>query len=221
MDFHFVGQVFMRMLSVVPMTLFLALTSFVLSLILSLALSLVEYYKVPFLRLFCNAYVSLFRATPLLPQLFLIYFGLPSFFPLLKNVTRIEAVVIALVLNTAAYMREILRGALESIPSGQVEAAQSVGLTPYQTMKCVLLPQALRLAVPPMGNMLIDVVKGTSLAFTVGVVEITAIAQITSAVNYKYFEAFVALILLYYLIISCLERFQKLLERYLKSRYVI
>jgi arginine/lysine/histidine/glutamine transport system substrate-binding/permease protein len=152
------------------------------------------------LRWATRAYVDFFRGTPLLVQIFMIYFGLP---PLLQELgltftlDRLGAAVIALSLNSAAYIGEIVRAGIQSIPPGQSEAAQSLGLGPVQTMRYVIFPQALRRMLPPLGNEFITLLKDTSLVAVIGFEELFRQGQLIVAANYRPFELYGTVALLY------------------------
>ena len=173
----------------------------------------------PVLRQICAVYVSFFRGTPLIPQLFLLYFGIPTFVPELRDIPAFTVCVVGLTLNSAAYMKEVVRGSLLSVPEGQKEAAFAHGMTSMQTMFRIVLPQATRVAIPSLFNNLVDIVKGTSMAFTIGVIEITATANLRASVTFNYFEAYMILMLLYWVIILILERIEAILEKRLAVGY--
>ena len=173
MDIKFIINVFGEMLKVLPQTLLLAFMGFLLALIIALFTTIVDYYKIPILGPICEFYVSFFRGTPLLAQLFLIYFGLPALSDVFLKISKFNAVVLTLGLNTGAYMRETMRGAIMSVDKGQIEAGYSVGLKDSQIMRYIVLPQSFLVALPSLMNNLVDIIKGSSLAFTVGLVDIT------------------------------------------------
>ena len=116
-------------------------------------------------------------------------------------------------------MKEVVRGSLLSVPEGQKEAAFAHGMTSMQTMFRIVLPQATRVAIPSLFNNLVDIVKGTSMAFTIGVIEITATANLRASVTFNYFEAYMILMLLYWVIILVLERIEAILEKRLAVGY--
>lgn len=213
MDWIFVGSCTKAILKALPITLELTVISFVLSLILAIIVAIIDYFKVPVLNQVCAVYVSFFRGTPLIPQLFLLYFGIPTFIRPLRDIPAIVICVVGLTLNAAAYMKEVVRGSLLSVPEGQKEAALAHGMTSMQTMTRIVLPQAARVAIPSLFNNLVDIVKGTSMAFTIGVIEITAAANLRAAVSFNYFEAYMILMLVYWVIILILERIEALIEK--------
>ena len=207
------------MVKVLPVTLSLTALSFAASLVLAIVIAVIDYFRVPVLKQVCGVYVSFFRGTPLIPQLFLLYFGIPTLVAALRDVPAFTVCVAGLTLNSAAYMKEVVRGALLSVPEGQKEAALAHGMTPVQTMFRIVLPQAARVAVPSLFNNLVDIVKGTSMAFTIGVIEITATASLRASVTFNYFEAYMVLMLLYWIIILILERLEAAVEKRLAVGY--
>jgi cystine transport system permease protein len=156
-----------------------------------------------------RAYVSFIRGTPLIVQLFLIYFGLPQFGILFDPIT---AAMIGFSLNVGGYSSEILRSAIGAIDAGQWEAATVIGMTPSQTMRRVILPQAARTALPPLGNSFISLVKDTSLAATIQVPELFRQAQLITARTFEIFTMYLATAAIYWLLSSVLAFGQARLE---------
>ena len=206
-------EVFKAIMKVVPLTLGMTIISFILALIIAVLIAVVDYYKIPFLNQILELYVSFFRGTPLIPQLFLLYFGIPTFIPALRNVPAIYICIVGLTLNAAAYMKEVVRGSILSVPKGQREAAYAHGMSSMQTMFKIILPQAAMVAIPSLFNNLVDILKGTSVAFTIGVMEMTAVANLRGAVTFNYFEAYIILMIVYWLIVFFMERVQKIIEK--------
>lgn len=219
MNFGFTAEVFGSIFKAVPMTLKLTVISFVLALIIAVIVAVIDQFKVPVLRQIGALYVSFFRGTPLIPQLFLLYFGIPSLVPALRDISPFAVCIVGLTLNTGAYMKEVVRGAILSVPIGQKEAALAHGMSSTQAMFRIILPQATRVAIPALFNNLVDTVKGTSMAFTVGVVEMTAAAKLKAAVTYDYFLCYVVLMIIYWMIVLVLERLEKLAEKKLAEGY--
>jgi arginine/lysine/histidine/glutamine transport system substrate-binding/permease protein len=146
------------------------------------------------------AYIDFFRGTPLLVQILMIYFGLPALiqgFGLEFSMSRLTAAVMALTLNSAAYLAEIVRAGIQSIEIGQSEAAQSLGLGAVQTMRYVIFPQALRRMLPPLGNEFITLLKDTSLVSVIGFQELLQEGRLIIANNYRAFEIYAAVALIY------------------------
>lgn len=168
------------------------------------------------LRTLCRIYVEFFRGTPMLVQLFIIYFGLPALFQgigLQWSLDRFPAAIIALSLNVAAYLAEIIRGGIQSIDKGQWEACQSLGMNPVQTMKEVIFPQAFRRILPPLGNEFITLIKDTSLTAVIGFVELFRQGQLIVASTYKAFEVYIVVALFYLLLTTVTSAVFKYLEK--------
>lgn len=149
-------------------TLPLTIISFALALVIALITALVQTAKIPVLRQLARFYVWVIRGTPVLVQLFVVFYGLPSLGVLIDP---FPAAVACFAINEGAYCAETIRAALESVPAGQMEAGYCVGMTYLQTMRRIVLPQALRTAFPPLFNSLISLLKDTSLAANITVTE--------------------------------------------------
>lgn len=178
-------------------------------LLLGFALALARLYGLAGLRWLSRIYVSFFRGTPLLVQLFMIYYGLPQ---LGIELDPLPAALIGFSLNMAAYVCEILRAAIGSIDRGQWEAASSIGMTRAQTLRRVILPQAARTALPPLGNSFISLVKDTALAATIQVPELFRQAQLITARTFEVFTLYLSAALLYWVLASVLSHLQNRLE---------
>lgn len=195
--------------AVVTATIPLAAVSFVLGLLLALALALMRLSANRLLEWPARAFISLFRGTPLLVQLFLIFFGLPQ---LGIRLSPWPAAVIAFSLNVAAYAAEIIRSAIISVPQGQWEAASTIGMDRATTLRRVILPQAGRVAVPPLSNTLISLVKDTSLASGILVTEMFRRAQMAAAPSGAFLELYGVAALIYWGICLVLSAIQGRLE---------
>ena len=160
--------------------------------------------------LLASGYVHLFRGTPLLVQLMTIYFALPTvgvrFSPL-------GAGILALTLNTAAYQAEYFRGAIQSVRAGQMEAALALGLSRLQAIRYVVLPQALRLVIPPWSNELIYMVKGSAVVYLIGVLELMGQAKNIAARTFRNFEVYIVVALFYLALIFLLTVILRVVER--------
>ena len=201
-------------------TLYMTLGGLVLSLSLGLVLALLKIIRPFHLHHVADLYISFFRGSPLLVQLFIFYYGLPQIFPAMAGLPAIGAVIIGLGLHFAAYMSESMRAAIISIHSGQMEAALSVGMTRAQGMRRIVIPQAARVAFPGLMNNAIDLLKSTSLAFTLGVVEIMARAQMEAASSFRFFESYLSVALIYWVVVVACTWFQKWAEARLNRAYV-
>ncbi|MBH8564585.1 ABC transporter permease subunit [Nostoc sp. CENA67] len=181
-------------------TLQLTIFSVVLGMIGGSLIGIVRLSRIAPVRWAARAYVDFFRGTPLLVQIFMIYFGLPAIAQQLGftfNFDRLTAGVVALSLNSAAYIAEVVRAGIQSIEVGQTEAAQSLGLSPLQTMRLVIFPQAIRRMIPPLGNEFISLLKDTSLVAIIGFEELFRKGQLIVAENYRAFEIYAAVALVY------------------------
>ncbi|TDE86242.1 amino acid ABC transporter permease [Deinococcus sp. S9] len=208
-------QALPTLLAAAPITLGYALAAMLLGLPLALLVALARLGRVAPLRWISGVYVSFMRGTPLLVQIFMIYYGLPSFG---ITVSPLVGGVAALTLNSAAYLSETIRAAILSVPRGQWEAAYSLGLTPRQTLRLIVLPQAARVALPSLGNTLIGLVKDTSLVSVITVVELLRSAQLVIARTFEPFGPYLAAALIYWAISSLLELVQRRLEARLARR---
>ena len=190
-------------------TLQLSLGGMVFGLILGFILALMRLSHFWPLSWISRFYVSVFRGTPLIAQLFMIYYGLPQFG---IELDPIPAAMIGLSLNTAAYTSETLRAAISSIEKGQWEAAASIGMSPWQTLRRVILPQAARTALPPLGNSFIGLVKDTSLAATIQVPELFRQAQLVTSRTLEVFTMYLAASVIYWVLATVLSFLQNRLE---------
>ena len=218
-DFGFVIGLIPIMMKYLVVTLKMSFLALLLGLVVAIIIAFIVDAKVPVLSKLSNVYISFFRGTPLVAQMFFIYFGLIQIIPGLKELEAFDAVVIVLGLNSSAYFSESLRGAISSVDKGQMEACYAFGMTYTQAMVRVVLPQAIRVAIPAMMNTFADIVKGSSLAFTIGVTEIMSTAQSEAAVTYKYLEAFTCVIIIFWSINLFLTFVQRKLEIKMSEAY--
>ena len=193
----------------------LTLITFVLGIVLGLSVALARLYGPAPLVMLVRFYVWLIRGTPLLVQLFLIFYGLPSAGIVLDAFT---AAVIGFTLNIGAYSSEIIRATLAAIPKGQWEAAYSIGMNWPQVMWRVILPQAARIAVPPLSNTFISLGKDTSLAAAVTVPELFQAAQRLASVTYEPLILYIETALIYLMFSSVLSTLQDRLEQRLAHK---
>jgi len=198
-DLTFFLEIIPSLLSGLPLTLQLAASSISIGFVMALLLALAQQGNHRAVVWPIRAFVAVFRGTPLLVQIFLIYYGLGQFRPSLQTIglwwlfrEPYWCAIIALSLNTAAYGSEILRGAIQGVPRGLVEAATAFGMSPVLRLRLVILPLALRQAIPSYSNEIILMVKGTSLASIITLVEVTGIAQGLISQTYRAVEVFVA-----------------------------
>lgn len=195
-------------------TVLFAAVSMVLGLILGFSVAVVRVTKVPVVSQIAAVYVSAFRGTPLLVQIFVLYYGLPS---VGIEFTPVTAGILALTLNVAAYLSESMRGAILGIDKGQWEAGLSVGLTWGQTLWNIITPQALRLAVPSLSNSLISLIKDTSLISVITVTELMLATKEVIAETFQPLPLHLAAAGIYWLLSALFERVQKALENRLTA----
>lgn len=210
---HSIGPL---LLGAVAGTIPLTLLSFAIGLVIALLVALGRLSSIRVVKGFAGVYVSVIRGTPLLVQLYIIFFALPSIGVVIDP---FPTAVIAFSLNVGGYAAEAIRGSILSIPRGQWEAATTVGLGYALTLRRVILPQAMRVAVPPLSNTFISLVKDTSLASTVMVTELLRRAQEIAAPSYQFMALYSLAAVIYWLICSVLSVAQQRLERRL-GRYV-
>lgn len=198
-------------------TIPLTLISFILGLSLGFVVALLRLYGPGFLKPVVRFYVWLIRGTPLLVQLFLIFYALPS-----AGITidAFPAAVIGFTVNIGAYTSEVIRATLLAVPKGQWEAAHSISMTWAQSLRRIILPQAARIAVPPLSNTFISLVKDTSLASVITVPEMFLAAQQIAAVTYEPLILYSEAAVIYLFFSSVLSHLQEKLERKLAGTTV-
>lgn len=200
------------LLKYLPLTLGMASVSMVLALILASLFAIIRVVKVPVLDQITRLFISFFRGTPLLVQLFLFYYGLPQVFSFLTAIDGVTAAIVGLTLHFSAYMAESIRAAILGVDRTQWEAATSIGMSTSQMMRRIILPQAARVAAPTLINYFIDLIKSTSLAFTLGVTELMGAAQKEAASSFLYFETFIVVAIVYWVVVELLSFFQTHIE---------
>ncbi|MEO2076348.1 MAG: amino acid ABC transporter permease [Bacillus sp. (in: firmicutes)] len=189
LDFSLVTKFIPFMLKATIVTLELSVVSIFIGLILGLFIALMKISSIKVLSLIADFYLWIIRGTPMLVQLFIVYFGLPQ---IGIELSPFVSSVIALGINSAAYIAEIYRGGIQSIPRGQVEAAESLGMKYPTIMKKIILPQAIRVSVPSLGNQAIMMLKDSSLASLVTVSELMMVSQRFASTNFAFIEFYVA-----------------------------
>jgi cystine transport system permease protein len=191
-------------------TIPLSLASFAIGLVIALGMALLRLSRNVVLRGVARFYISVIRGTPLLVQLFVIFYGLPAVGVVIDP---FPAAVIAFSLNVGGYAAEVIRAAILSVPRGQWEAAHVVGLSPRKTLTRIILPQAARVSVPPLSNTFISLVKDSSLASLILVSELFRQAQNIAAFSYEFMAIYLEAALIYWLFCLVLSAGQGVLER--------
>lgn len=225
-----IGLIFSQiptLLAYLPVTLFITLFSMLLGVMLGLIIAIIKMNKIPVLSQIAMIFVSFIRGTPLLVQLYLSFYGIPIILRYINyyyhtdfNVNSVPPmlfVLIAFSFNEAAYNSETIRAALQSVNKGQIEAAQSLGMTYSQLLRRIIIPEAFIVALPNLGNALIGLLKGTSLAFVCSVTEMTGRGKTLAGHSYRYFEVYISLALIYWALTIIIE----LIVRYLEKRLTI
>jgi len=198
-------------------TIGLTISTLVLGGLLGLGLAVMRLSKHRALSGASQAYVWVFRGTPLLVQLIIIYTGLPQLG--LVRFSVLESAVLGLALNEAAYLSEILRGGILSVAKGQTEAARAIGLRPFQIFRLVVLPQALRVIIPPLGNSVNGLLKTTSIASVISMEEVLRRGQILMQQKFQVLEVFMVVAIIYLVMTTCWDFVQRRIEAYYGKAY--
>ena len=212
-----------RIVQQLPTTLMLTVCGAFFGIMLALVFAIVKINRVRFLYPLQAFFVSFLKGTPILVQLMLTYYGIPLALKALNqqwgtslNINAIPAATFAIVafaFNEAAYASETIRAAILSVNPGEIEAARSLGMTRAQVYRRVIIPNAAVVATPTLINSLIGLTKGTSLAFNAGVVEVFAQAQILGGADYRYFERFISVALVYWVVNIAIENLGRFIEK--------
>jgi L-cystine transport system permease protein len=213
-------DIFPRILAKIPVTLGLTVGSFALGTVLALVITAIQVYRVPVARQIALVYVSFMRGTPILIQLLICNLALPG---VIRSLTGINVgrlwpplvfVIIAYALNTAAFLSETLRASITGVERGQHEAASACGLTELQSLRYVVLPQALRTALPGIANMLSSLLKDTSLAYSAaGILDVMGIVSALRASTFRELEGYVVAAIIFFGLCLLLERVFHLLAK--------
>ena len=208
--YYYAVDILPEMLAGTWVTIQLSIVCISIGIIFGMILGVARVYSSKFICWVVTAYVEFLRGTPCLLQLFFIYYGLGDMGLLLKPVV---AAGIALGINTSVYQAEYFRGAIQAIKPGQMIAARSMGLSKWKAIRYVILPQALRLVIPSSSNEIIYMFKYTSVAFAVGVPELLAQADLTGAMNFRYFESYVVAAIIYTIMVFIVAKIMSMIEK--------
>ena len=228
LNYKFLVDTFFIALSGVPIALFITIVALLFSLPLGFFLALTRINRIPVLHRFAQVYVSFVRGTPIIIQIFIVYSSVPLLlsslftkFNIGMNVYDVNPIWYAFIVftfNTTAVLIEVFRSALSTVNRGQLEAAQSVGLTNVQAYRRIIIPQALVVAMPNICTATVNLIKATSLGYAMSLQEITLKAKVAANVGYNYVEAYIDIFLVYLLLCSAVEFAFKLYEKRL-SKY--
>lgn len=212
---------FPKVLSALPVTLLIVLVATVGGLLLGLLFALVRIEKVPVFNPLIRVIVSFLRGTPILIQMFIVYFGIPlllkAFGVNMTNFNKMAAIYITYALNASAFFSEILRSSILSIPASQMEAAWSVGLTQRETYIRIIFPQAIKIALPSLGTQMISLLQDTSLAFSLGIIDMIGKVKSLSILVQRSLEGYIVAAIIFILLSFVLEFVFRGLER--KTQY--
>jgi polar amino acid transport system permease protein len=201
-----------------PTTILVVLGALIISLVLGLVLAIIRIKKIPVLSQLTRLYISIIRGTPLIIQILIVYYGFTLLF--MNTIDDFSAAsidlriyaILSLGFYQASYTTEIIRGALESVNKGEIEAAQAAGMTYWQILRRIIIPEALEIALPGLVNSLISLLKGTSLIFSIGVIDMYAQAKIIAGRTFRYLEGYVALAIIYWVLTVILEQVVKVIS---------
>lgn len=223
LDFSYLAKTFWLCVKAIPVTLEITIVSLLLAVIPALLIALCRIHHVKVLDQLGRIFVSFIRGTPMVLQILIVYSIMPSLLNsfvkktgLSVNVFELNPIIYAFVvfgLNSAATLSEVFRSAISAVPRGQTEAALCAGLTPFQTFRRIVLPQAAVSALPNLCSVTVILIKNTSLAFMMTVKEITAVAKIEAAYGYNYVESYIDIFIIYIFVCLAVELIFKKIER--------
>lgn len=231
LNYTFLIDTFFIALSGVPITLLVTIVALLIALPLGFLLALTRINQVPVLNWFSKIYVSFVRGTPIIIQIFIVYASIPLILSLffekynininIYNINPIWYAFIVFSFSTTAILIEVFRSALSTVNKGQLEAAQSVGLSNFQAYRRIVIPQALVVALPNICTATVNLIKATSLGYAMSLQEITLKAKVAANVGYNYVEAYIDIFLVYIILCSLVEYGFKLYEKRLRRyKYV-
>lgn len=226
MNFNFMIQSMPKLLSVLPVTIFLSLIGVIVGLIAAVPISIVREKRIPVLAQLFDLYISLFRGIPIIVQIYIVYYGLPRLLFLLnqnnpgaKGFTMPSMVIgiVAFALNSSANLSEAIRSAYHGVDKSQYDAALSVGLTRTTAFKKVVIPQLIPNFIPNFTNILLDLIKDTALVYNIGIVEIMGQANILASFSFNYLEAYLDALVIYLVVCFVFAMILSLLENKIKK----
>lgn len=215
----FVKERYKFILTGIKNTLAISLISVIIGVVIGIVVAIINSYnketkKAKVISKICKLYVSIIRGTPVLLQLMIIYYVV---FKDVRNINLILVASLGFGINSGAYVSEIIRAGIESIDKGQMEAGRSLGLGYFQTLKLIILPQAIKNILPAIGNEFITLVKETSVAGYIGVMDLTKASDIIASRTYDYFCPLIIVAMIYWIIVLGLTKILKIFERRLKN----
>ncbi len=218
-DWAYFFNLFPQLIKYVPLTLVMAILAMLISVTLGGVLTLAYLYAFKPLKWLVKLYISFFRGIPTLVLLFIVYYGLPEIIPIFKGVPALTAAIVGLGVKESSYLIEIFRAGISSVDQGQIEAGESLNFSYSKISLNIILPQAALNALPATGNTFISLLKETSLAFALGVTEIFADGKLLASASLRFFEVYVAVGVIYWVLIILYSWIQRLVENTLKAPY--
>lgn len=213
MDFGFLGQYSSFFIQGAKLTILLAFFAVILGTVFGLVLSLMRLSTVKLLKVVATAYIEIIRGTPMLVQLYIIYYGLPSMGIQLPDMV---AGIVTLSINSSAYVAEIIRAGIEAVDKGQMEAARSLGMSRSMAMREIIIPQAFKNILPALGNEFIVVIKESSIVSIIGIHELMYNADTVRGNIFKPFEPLIVAAIMYFVMTFTLSKLMGIVERRLK-----
>nr|WP_275432132.1 amino acid ABC transporter permease [Staphylococcus sp. ACRSN] len=220
-------NLFSQVIQRLPITLSIILLSLLFSIIIGFILSLIRIKKISILSPLVRVYLSFIRSTPLLVQLFLVYFALPQLLLLIhidiNHFSRMFFVILAFSLHTGAYLSEIIRAGYQSVDYDQIEAGLTVGLSYPRILKSIIIPQALRNSIPNLTTQILELVKDTSLAFTIGIIDMMGQVKLIIGNNYGLgmLEVYIVISIIYWMIALIIQGFFTVIHNKTQKPYQI
>ncbi|WP_028546559.1 amino acid ABC transporter permease [Paenibacillus taiwanensis] len=226
LDLSFIGTALLQLIAAIPTTLSITAVSILCGLFIGTIVALIRLYKVPVLHYVAASYVTFVRGTPMLIHLLLIYFGLPILVDSLSaqfgwsfrsiSIPMIAFAYISFSITAGAYLSEVVRSGLLAVNKGQIEAAYAIGMTTPQALSRIVFPQAFAIVLPNLSNSTISMLHGSTLVFTVSVVDINAKSQIIASSNWKFLESYIAAAIIYWSLTILIERLTTMVEKRLQ-----
>lgn len=218
-NFQYIVDIFPDLLKGLGLTLKIGTSSFVLALIIGIIFLILYSLDNSLINSIIRIYVSFFRGTPLLMQLFLFYYGIPMLLTFMTNISAELAIIICMGINGAAGIFEALRGGISAVDHGQYEASIAFGMSHLTALRRIVFPQGIVNAIPAISNTLMSMLLMSSVGMTIGIQELTGRAQLLTATTYRTFETYFVAILLYWVLSLILTRLQNLIEISVSKKY--
>lgn len=222
MNFHFLITTFPKLISVLPITIYLSVLGTLIGLILAIGIVIIREKHVPIIAPIFKLYVSLFRGIPIIVQIYIVYYGLPQLvYIFTRHGEKLPSMligVVAFALNASANLSEAIRSAYHSIDHSQYDAALSVGMSPFLAIKKIVLPQMIPNFVPNFTNIFLDLVKDTALVYNIGIVEIMGKANVLASFGFNYSEAYLDVLIIYLIVCYIFTKILSIVEKHVRKQ---